>query len=281
MVAADGRLLMLIGMGKTKLLENKNLQDPSHPEDWVAAGGNGYPCKGKLMKNWLFVIPDGVGDADSDASAGTSAGDGRGAPSGVGVGVGVGVGAAAAATGGLRESVMNNTNLRGGNLHDPAGVPTSSLTACAELCDSNDSCYAWVYQSSSHLCFPKTEKFCINPSSNPCGGAKRTQCSNPPPPPPSPPGPTPPAPPKVGRACGRMGFASDDIMGPYEYCQFVEQPDPQGLDDPGGPASNCDSWPGDLIQAKDGWGNIYKAENGTLDFKRLPGEATIARPTPH
>ena len=43
-----------------------------------------------------------------------------------------------------------------------------------------------------------------------------------------------------------------------------------------------------MIQGKDGalyfvngWGNIYKASNGTLDFKRLGGNATIARHSPH
>ena len=81
-----------------------------------------------------------------------------------------------------------------------------------------------------------------------------------------------------------MGFASDTLNGPYKYCQFVEMPEPQGLNDPGGPGSNCDSWPGDLIQSTDGslffvngWGNIYKAAPGTLDFRRLPGNTTIAR----
>ena len=59
-----------------------------------------------------------------------------------------------------------------------------------------------------------------------------------------------------------------------------------GLDDPGGPGSNCDSWPGDLISSKDGslffvngWGNIYRAPPGSLSFARL-GNATIARPAP-
>lgn len=55
----------------------------------------------------------------------------------------------------------------------------------------------------------------------------------------------------------------------------------------GGPTSNCDSWPGDIIQSADGsvffvngWGNIYKTEAGSLKFQRLPGNATIARPSP-
>ena len=100
----------------------------------------------------------------------------------------------------------------------------------------------------------------------------------------------PPAPPKpkAGRACGRLGFASESLTGPYKFCGWLETPHPEGLDNPGGPGSNCDSWPGDLIQsAKDGslffvngWGNIYKASPGTLAFKRLPGNATIARPSP-
>ena len=98
----------------------------------------GYPCKGKLMKNWLFVIPDGVGDADSDGSAGTSAGDGRGAPPGVGVGAAAP--AAPVATDGLQESVMNNTNLRGKRapsrspaLNPPAPTGETSLSLCSHF----------------------------------------------------------------------------------------------------------------------------------------------------
>ena len=100
--------------------------------------------------------------------------------------------------------------------------------------------------------------------------------------------PEPPRKPKAGRACGRLGFASQNLIGPYKFCDWLEAPNPEGLDDPGGPGSNCDSWPGDLIQSAqdgslffvNGWGNIYKAARGTLAFKRLPGNATIARPAP-
>ena len=52
-----GRLLMLVGMdhgsslanetSTTSLLENKNLEDPSHPADWVAAEGDG-----RLRVDW-------------------------------------------------------------------------------------------------------------------------------------------------------------------------------------------------------------------------------------
>lgn len=110
-------------------------------------------------------------------------------------------------------------------------------------------------------------------------GVKKTACSaHPPPPPPKP---------KAGRACGRLGFASESLNGPYKFCDWLEAPNPQGLDDPGGPGSNCDSWPGDLIQSAqdgslffvNGWGNLYRARAGTLTFERL-GNATIARPAP-
>lgn len=92
MVYADGRLLMLIGMASaahpTSILENKNLEDPSNPNEWVAAEGDGhvvvdftgaptsshedyrlhvfddgedaFECAGVPTKYWLFVIPDGV-----------------------------------------------------------------------------------------------------------------------------------------------------------------------------------------------------------------------------
>jgi hypothetical protein len=41
LIMMEGRLLMMLGMGGVTMLENKNLQDPSHPEDWVPAEGNG------------------------------------------------------------------------------------------------------------------------------------------------------------------------------------------------------------------------------------------------
>ena len=299
-----GRLLMLIGMGNATLLENKNLEDPSRPEDWVPAEGDGhvvvdwdgapttkhedyrlhvfghgYTCEaqGTVLKNWLFVIPDGV-----------AAASGASEPAGAG-------------SGGAKGVAMNSTNLRAGNLRQQGGV---SMAACAALCDATPACQAWVFerlQGPGGLgeCFLKNSEFCVNPPSDPCGGRASPQgvcpctagikpgaAQKPCAPRPAP-GPAPPRPPKVGRACGRMGFASASLNGPYKYCQFVEQPDPQGLDDPGGPGSNCDSWPGDLIQAADGslffvngWGNIYKSANGTtMAFKRL-GNATIARPAP-
>lgn len=289
MIVADGRLLMLIGMNKVTLLENKNLEDPSHPQDWVPAEGNGsiqvdfdgapsarhedyrlhhfdqgYNCSGVALKNWLFIIPDGV---SAEETAEVAAGQ--------------------------RSILLNSTNLRSGNLRQ---VKVESRDACSKQCDATDACKAWVYeqqqQGKQGTCFLKNPHFCVNPAADPCGGCehdgkcpcsagikpgvKKTKC-----------GPAPAPGPKPGRACGRMGFASANLTGPYKFCHWLEQPDPQGLDDPGGPGSNCDSWPGDLIQSKDGalyfvngWGNIYKAAPGTLSFKRLPGNATIARPSP-
>lgn len=181
MVFAEGRLFMLVGMGKPTLLENKNLDDPSNPTDWVPAEGNGsvnidftdaptsrhedarfhvfeddlaFTCKGIPRKYWLFVIPDGV-----------------------------------------------------------PGV--------------------------------------------------------------------------AGRACGRLGFASASLTGPYTYCNWIINP--QGSGDPGSPTSNCASWPGDVIRAPDalyfvaGWGNLYRMPlNGSsvLHFDRLVGDGVITTPAP-
>jgi hypothetical protein len=35
-----------------------------------------------------------------------------------------------------------------------------------------------------------------------------------------------------------MGFASETLTGPYHYCQWIEQPNPQGLEDPVSAAKN-------------------------------------------
>lgn len=285
------RLLLLVGMDTVSLLENKNLQDPSRPEEWVAAEGDGaltvdfagaptakhedyrlhvfaagFDCNGTSLRNWLFVIPDALGGAPASPPASPAP-----AP----------------------PVLMNHTNLRSGNLRRES-VP--SQAACAAACDGDSACRAWVFTTVHKECFLKNGGFCANNASDPCGGCAPSgggacpcsagikpgapapqQCFGPPTPAPAP---------KPGRACGRMGFASASLTGPYRYCGLVEMPDPQGLDDPGGPASNCDSWPGDLLQAGDGslyfvngWGNLYKAPPGTLRFARL-GNATIARPAP-
>lgn len=91
MVLADGRLFMTIGEAKTNMptaiLENKNLEDPSNPAEWVAAEGDGhidvdfstaptakhedyrlhvfddgeaFECKGVPRKYWLFVIANNI-----------------------------------------------------------------------------------------------------------------------------------------------------------------------------------------------------------------------------
>ena len=313
MLMAGGQLLMLIGMTKTALLENHNLEDPSHPEDWVAAEGDGqlqvdwagaptsrhedyrlhhfeqgYACNGtgKKFQNWLFVIPDGVSASRTgpDPESGTLDPAPPQSPSVVAVAAGTGAG-----------GVLNDTNLRGGNLRQ-VQLHQASSGACATLCSSDAACYAWVFEAGPDLCFLKNADFCANAPSDACGGCELQNgtcpcsagikasvrvrnCTAP--------GPGPSPAPKAGRACGRMGFVSEKLTGPYRYCQWLELPEPQGLSDPGGPGSNCDSWPGDLIQAKDGslffvngWGNIYRAPPGTLRFDRLPANSTIARPAP-
>ena len=63
-------------------------------------------------------------------------------------------------------------------------------------------------------------------------GVHRTACG------PEPPKPKPTPQPRAGRACGRMGFASETLTGPYHYCQWIEQPNPQGLEDPVSAAKN-------------------------------------------
>jgi hypothetical protein len=86
MLFAEGRLLMTVGMGHVSLLENKNLEDPSRPEDWQAAEGDGQlivnftgaptsqhedyrlhvledapsDAFGRQRKYWLLVVPDGT-----------------------------------------------------------------------------------------------------------------------------------------------------------------------------------------------------------------------------
>ena len=229
----------------------------------------GFDCQGSKLKNWLFVIPDGVAQSETAEVENTDT---------------------------LPDAQwLNSTNLRTGNLRS---ISAPSAQACDAACEKTDACKAWVFDSSRDLCFLKAGGFCVNTGSSggPCGGcetvagkcpctagikggSERAQC---------PAGHGSGGGGKTGRACGRMGFASETLIGPYKFCQWLEQPNPQGLDDPGGPGSNCDSWPGDIIQsAKDGslyfvngWGNIYRAPAGTLKFERLPGNATIARPAP-
>ena len=106
-----------------------SLQDPSNPKDWVAAEGDGqisidfagapttahedyrlhvfaqgYDCQGEKLKNWLFVVPDGV--ADDEVMEGAARGEGAGAR------------AASEA-----DVILTATNLRRGNLRTPAGSP--------------------------------------------------------------------------------------------------------------------------------------------------------------
>ena len=175
-----------------------------------------------MLKNWLFVIPDGVGEPVNSRRRRQEQ------PAGGGMG------------GSPHDAVMNNTNLRTGNLHQ---ANTASMAACAALCDATPACQAWVYadqkgagppsglganqtaQATSNQCYLKNSDFCVNAASDPCGGCViqgECQCTAgvkrgvakracPAPPPPGP------APHKVGRACGRMGFASASLNGPYKH----------------------------------------------------------------
>lgn len=200
----------------------------AHEDYRLHVFAHGYDCQGETLKNWLFVIPDGVAD-DADAVQKEGAGA-QGASK---------VDTAAA------DTVLNNTNLRQGNLLAAAGrpEPAKSVAACEQLCDRNPACMAWVFEAGADLCFPKNVDFCVNPSNDTCGGcgsngdcpctagikpkviARACGRPSPSPPPPPPPGPKPT---KAGRACGRMGFASETLAGPYKYCQWIEQPNPQG-----------------------------------------------------
>ena len=90
LVYADGRLLMVTGIEKPSqhrivtILENKNLDDPSHSKDWfgigainvnftgaptsahedyrlhILEGDKRYTCKGQPRKYWLLIIPDDI-----------------------------------------------------------------------------------------------------------------------------------------------------------------------------------------------------------------------------
>lgn len=90
LIYADGRLLMVTGIEipsqhrMVTILENKNLDDPSHSEDWVGLGvikvnftgaptsvhedyrlhilegHQRYTCNGQPRKYWLLIIPDHV-----------------------------------------------------------------------------------------------------------------------------------------------------------------------------------------------------------------------------
>jgi hypothetical protein len=148
MVFADGRLLMLIGMASaghpTSILENKNLEDPSNPSEWVAAEGNGH-----VVVNFT--------------------------------------GAPTASHEDYRLHVFDDD--ADGEMFECAGVQRKY----------------WLF---------------VIPDNVP--GVQ-------------------------GRACGRLGFASASLVGPYTYCGWVV--DPHGTSGPpGGPTSDCDSWPGDVIR---------------------------------
>lgn len=90
-----------------------------------------------------------------------------------------------------------------------------------------------------------------------------------------------------GRACGRLAFTAESLTGPYTYSGWLVGPGAKGPP-AGGPTSNCDSWPGDVIALGNasyffvgGWGNIYTAaHNGHLNFTRLPGYGVVSEPAP-
>lgn len=88
-----------------------------------------------------------------------------------------------------------------------------------------------------------------------------------------------------GRACGRMGFASDQLTGPYTWCDWLLSPSEavhHGVD--------CDGFPGDIIHAAgatyfvNGFGSLYRSDappGAPLAFTRLPNNATAVTPAPH
>ena len=96
----------------------------------------------------------------------------------------------------------------------------------------------------------------------------------------------------AGRAIGRLGFASDSLLGPYRYCNWLEQPvSPQKGGECGGPDNNACAWPGDIIKSKrslyfvNGWGNIFVARtststNNSLAFTRLEGQGVLTTAAP-
>lgn len=175
MLVIDGRLLMLIGMAHgtantVAILENKNLHDPSRPEDWVAAEGDGL-----IRVDW-------------------------------------------------------------------AGSPTTS--------HEDYRLHSFADGEDPMLCNGTQRKYWLFVIPDDLPGVK-------------------------GRACGRLGFASDALLGPYEYCGYVI--DPRHAQGRTWPLSDCQSWPGDIIRGSDalyfacGWGLIYKRSLslGTIDNQTL------------
>jgi hypothetical protein len=118
----------------------------------------GIECKGKPMKNWLFVIPDGVAAAAAAAADGSKSSDmqqQQQQQQQQETAEGGGRGAAAAV------AWLNRTNLRAGNLRS---VATPSAAACAQLCETMAACKAWVFAAGRNLCFLKNPDFCVNPA---------------------------------------------------------------------------------------------------------------------
>ena len=87
------------------------------------------------------------------------------------------------------------------------------------------------------------------------------------------------APGEPGRACGRMAFASEHLLGPYEWCNYAVNPKD----------TQCDAFPGDLIFDDVGrqmyfvesYGSVYRgtSNEGSLEFEELP-RAKIVRNGP-
>ena len=78
-----------------------------------------------------------------------------------------------------------------------------------------------------------------------------------------------------GRACGRMAFASESLLGPYTWCDWAVSPN----------NTACDAFPGDLIPGlhsmffAESYGSLYKGGmSGPLMFDMLPEK--IVEPAP-
>ena len=87
-----------------------------------------------------------------------------------------------------------------------------------------------------------------------------------------------------GRACGRMGFASDSLTGPYTWCDWLLQP-AEAVHH----GEDCDGFPGDILTATNetyfvnGFGSLYKSispAGAPLHFLRLPANASAVEPAP-
>ena len=88
------------------------------------------------------------------------------------------------------------------------------------------------------------------------------------------------APGESGRACGRMAFASEHLLGPYQWCNYAVNPK----------GTQCDAFPGDLIfddvsrqmYFVESYGSVYRgtSNEGPLEFQELPGAKIVRKGPP-